>query len=130
MRYFNTTKYFMGGERIKTQRLFSSAASGLHAPISWSSSSEEFVAVYEDNVFRAPDMADKSILKCVHSSKNIIAAISDNENGVNKVAPDPASSEMRNIMKSMRSYLDARSDGEINNKICDNLQFDAMRKIK
>ncbi|GFV44397.1 transposable element Tcb1 transposase [Trichonephila clavipes] len=71
------------------------------------SSSEEFVAVDDDNVCISPIRADKDILKFVQSSKNIIDADSDNENEMNNVTPDPTSSETRNIMKNMRSYLDA-----------------------
>ncbi|GFW11376.1 hypothetical protein TNCV_3808961 [Trichonephila clavipes] len=48
--------------------------------------------------------------------KNIIDADSNDKNETNKDAPAPSSSEMRNIMKSMRSYLDSHSNGEINNK--------------
>uniref|UniRef100_A0A8C4RFJ1 HTH CENPB-type domain-containing protein n=1 Tax=Erpetoichthys calabaricus TaxID=27687 RepID=A0A8C4RFJ1_ERPCA len=63
------------------------------------------------------------ILEFVQSSKNIIDADSDDENEMNNAAPVPTSSEMRNIMKSMRSYLDAHSNGEMNNKIDDIEQF-------
>uniref|UniRef100_A0A8C4SEN5 HTH CENPB-type domain-containing protein n=1 Tax=Erpetoichthys calabaricus TaxID=27687 RepID=A0A8C4SEN5_ERPCA len=86
-------------------------------------SSEEFVAVDDDNVCTAPIMTDKDILEFVQSSKNIIDADSDNENEMNNAAPVPTSSEMRNIMKSMRSYLDAHSNGEMNNKMNDIEQF-------
>ncbi|GFT91218.1 uncharacterized protein TNCV_4044491 [Trichonephila clavipes] len=64
-------------------------------------------------------MADKNILEFVQSSKNIIDADSDDE----KAAPVSTSSEMRNIMKSMHSFLDAHSNGEMNNKMDDIEQF-------
>ncbi|GFV29674.1 SCAN domain-containing protein 3 [Trichonephila clavipes] len=64
-------------------------------------SSEEFVALYDNNECTTPIMADKDILMFVQSTKNIIDADSDDENEMNNV---PTSSEMRNIMKSMRSY--------------------------
>ncbi|GFU19554.1 hypothetical protein TNCV_21291 [Trichonephila clavipes] len=38
-------------------------------------------------------------------------------------APVPTSSEMENIMKSTRSYLDSYSNGEMNNKMDDIEQF-------
>ncbi|GFY31238.1 hypothetical protein TNCV_752011 [Trichonephila clavipes] len=80
-------------------------------------SSEEFVAIDDDNACTATIMADKDILEFVQSSKisfifgvcskfkNIIYAESDDENEMNNAAFVPTSSEMRNIMKSMRSYL-------------------------
>ncbi|GFU01961.1 hypothetical protein TNCV_1524471 [Trichonephila clavipes] len=43
----------------------------------------------------------------------------DDENEMNNAIPVPTSSEMRNVMKSMRSYLEVRSNGEINNKTDD-----------
>ncbi|GFW49263.1 hypothetical protein TNCV_3057731 [Trichonephila clavipes] len=72
-------------------------------------SQEEFVAVDYDNVCTAPIMADKDILEFVQSSKNIIDEDSDDENEMNNAIPVPTSSKMRNIMKSMRSHLDAHS---------------------
>ncbi|GFS51191.1 hypothetical protein TNCV_3532801 [Trichonephila clavipes] len=45
---------------------------------------------------------------------------------MNKAAPDPASSETRNIMKSKRSYLHAHSNSEMNNNM-DNIEFDAIK---
>ncbi|GFS65953.1 hypothetical protein TNCV_2509991 [Trichonephila clavipes] len=47
-------------------------------------------------------MADKDILELIQSSKNKIAADSDNENETNTAAPVPTQFEMRNIMKSRR----------------------------
>ncbi|GFW69606.1 hypothetical protein TNCV_489501 [Trichonephila clavipes] len=43
---------------------------------------------------------------------------SDDENEINKADAVPASWEMK-IMKSMRSYLDAPSNGEMSNKMDD-----------
>ncbi|GFU57139.1 uncharacterized protein TNCV_1780022 [Trichonephila clavipes] len=54
-------------------------------------------------------MADKDILEFAQSSKNIIDLDFDDENEM--ISPVYTSSEMRNIMKSMRSYLDAHSYG-------------------
>ncbi|GFS68641.1 hypothetical protein TNCV_1958731 [Trichonephila clavipes] len=68
-------------------------------------------------------MADKDILKFVQSSQIIIDADSDDENEMNNAGPVPTSSEMGNIMKSMRSYLVVHSDGEMNNKMKDFDQF-------
>ncbi|GFT62849.1 uncharacterized protein TNCV_1606751 [Trichonephila clavipes] len=56
-------------------------------------------------------------------SKNFIDADSDDENDMNNAAPVPTSSEMKHIMKTMRSYLDAHSNGEMN----DIEQFDAEK---
>ncbi|GFS64732.1 hypothetical protein TNCV_4685161 [Trichonephila clavipes] len=68
-------------------------------------SSEEFVAVDDDNVWTVPIMADKDILECVvQSSKNITDADSGSKNEMNYAASVPTSSEMWNIMKSMRNY--------------------------
>ncbi|GFT28768.1 hypothetical protein TNCV_3584951 [Trichonephila clavipes] len=75
-------------------------AAGLDCPIVLS---EEFVAVDDDNVY------------------------SDDENETNNEAPIPESSEMRNIMKGMRSYLDAHSNGEINNKMDDIERIDSKK---
>ncbi|GFW33815.1 hypothetical protein TNCV_3589001 [Trichonephila clavipes] len=85
-------------------------------------SSEEFVAV-GDAVGTAPIMADKGILEFLQSSKNIIDADSDDEKEMNNAAPVPTSSEMRNVMKNMFSYLDAHSKNEMNNKMDDIEQF-------
>ncbi|GFX38795.1 hypothetical protein TNCV_4748651 [Trichonephila clavipes] len=72
-------------------------------------------------------MADKDILEFVQSSKNIIDADSSDENEMKNAASDHTSYEMRNIMKSMRSYLDEHSNGEMNNKMDDIEQFDAKK---
>ncbi|GFU76977.1 hypothetical protein TNCV_4521331 [Trichonephila clavipes] len=80
-------------------------------------SSEEFDAVADDKVCTALIMTHKDILEFVQSSKNIIDADSDDENEMNNAAPVPTSSEIKNIMESMRSYLDTHSNGEMKNKI-------------
>ncbi|GFX23826.1 hypothetical protein TNCV_1788571 [Trichonephila clavipes] len=48
---------------------------------------------------------------------------SDDENKMNNAAHVPTSSEMKNAMKSFRSYLDAYSNGEMKNKMDDIEQF-------
>ncbi|GFX18938.1 hypothetical protein TNCV_322431 [Trichonephila clavipes] len=68
-------------------------------------------------------MADKNLLETVESSENIFDADSGDENEINNIAPVFTSSEMRNVMKSASSYLDAHSNGEINNKMDDIEQF-------
>ncbi|GFU59902.1 hypothetical protein TNCV_4726621 [Trichonephila clavipes] len=72
-----------------------------------------------DNVCTALIMADKDILEFVHSSKNIIDADLDDQNDTNNAAPGSSSSEMMNIIKTMHSYIDSHSNGEINNKMED-----------
>ncbi|GFU16269.1 hypothetical protein TNCV_4422241 [Trichonephila clavipes] len=69
----------------------------------------------------------KVILEFVQSSKRIIVSDSDDENEMNYAAPVPPSSEMKSVMKSMRSYLDAHSNGEMYNKIDDIEQFDTIK---
>ncbi|GFY33200.1 hypothetical protein TNCV_1240511 [Trichonephila clavipes] len=80
---------------------------------------EEFVAVDDDIANKAPIMADKDILEFVQSLKNIIDSHTDDENEMNKATLVRTSSEMKNILKSMRSYLDAHFSGELNNKMDD-----------
>ncbi|GFV93549.1 hypothetical protein TNCV_1988611 [Trichonephila clavipes] len=84
---------------------------------------EEFVAIDDDNVSTTPMIAYKHILKFVQSSEYIIDADSSDGNETNHAA----ASEMRNIMKSMRSYLDAHSNGEMNKKVDDIEQFEAKK---
>ncbi|GFT95996.1 hypothetical protein TNCV_312921 [Trichonephila clavipes] len=66
-------------------------------------------------------MADKDILEFVQSLKNIIDAESNHESEKNNATPVTPSSEMRNIRKCMRSYVDTHSNGEMNNKMCEGL---------
>ncbi|GFU28444.1 hypothetical protein TNCV_1938321 [Trichonephila clavipes] len=73
-------------------------------------------AVDYDNLCTAPIIAEKDFFEFVHSSKHIVDADSDDENEIDDAAPIPTSFEMRNVMKSLHSYLDAHSKGETNNK--------------
>ncbi|GFW82669.1 hypothetical protein TNCV_3492411 [Trichonephila clavipes] len=84
---------------------------------------KEFFAIDADNACTAPIMAGKNILEFAQSSKNIIEADSDDEKETNKAVPLSTSPEMRNIMKSMRRYLDAYCNGEMNNKMDEIEQF-------
>lgn len=61
------------------------------------------------------------ILEIVQSSKYSIHVDSDDEldNEINIAVPVPTTLKMRNIMKSMRSYLDEHSNGEMNNTMTD-----------
>ncbi|GFU51830.1 hypothetical protein TNCV_3733451 [Trichonephila clavipes] len=88
---------------------------------------EEFVAVDGNNACIEPFKVDKEILKFVQSSKHVIDADSDDENEMNNAAPVPISPEMRNIMKSIRSCLEAHSNMEMNNITDDIEQCDAEK---
>ncbi|GFV68209.1 uncharacterized protein TNCV_1874911 [Trichonephila clavipes] len=68
-------------------------------------------------------MADKEHFGVCSELKKSIDADPDDENEINNPAPVPMSSEMRNIMKSLRNYLDAHSNREMNNKMEDIEQF-------
>ncbi|GFW94744.1 hypothetical protein TNCV_4247841 [Trichonephila clavipes] len=81
--------------------------------------SEEFITVHDGKVCLAPVMADKDILELVQSSKNIYDADSVDKNEMNNVASVLTSSEIRNVMKRMSSYVDAHFNGGMNNKIDD-----------
>ncbi|GFW12617.1 hypothetical protein TNCV_818691 [Trichonephila clavipes] len=73
--------------------------------------SKDFIAVEDDNVCTDQIMANKDILESLFKvKKNIIDIDSGDKNEMNNSAPVPPSTEMRNIMKSMRSYLDAHSN--------------------
>ncbi|GFW52029.1 hypothetical protein TNCV_2818981 [Trichonephila clavipes] len=89
---------------------------------------EEFVSD-DDKCVYSPNYG-KDILQFAQSSKNIIDTIrSDSKNEMNNTTPIHMSYEMRNIMKSMHSYLDAHFNGEMNNKMEDTeQQFDAKKK--
>ncbi|GFU86559.1 hypothetical protein TNCV_4479951 [Trichonephila clavipes] len=52
-------------------------------------SSDELVAVDDDNVYKPPNMAEKDILQFVRNSKNIIHVESDDESEMNNAAPYP-----------------------------------------
>ncbi|GFX82044.1 hypothetical protein TNCV_2572411 [Trichonephila clavipes] len=77
--------------------------------------SEEFIAVNNHNVCTAATMTDKDALAFVQSTENTIDVDSKGENEMNNAAPVSTSSEMRNAMKSMRSYLGIHSNGAMNN---------------
>ncbi|GFW86008.1 hypothetical protein TNCV_1968161 [Trichonephila clavipes] len=46
---------------------------------------------------------------------------------MNNATPVPTSSEMKNIMESMFTYLEAHSNGKMNNRMNDIEQFDAKK---
>ncbi|GFV29981.1 hypothetical protein TNCV_3100581 [Trichonephila clavipes] len=79
-------------------------------------SSEEFLTVDDINVY-SRIIVDRDILEFLQSSTNIIDTDSDEENEMKNAALAITSSEMRNIMKSKRNYLDAHTKGEMNKKI-------------
>ncbi|GFX30130.1 hypothetical protein TNCV_2618401 [Trichonephila clavipes] len=67
-------------------------------------SSEEFVAVDDDNVCTATQLwQTKTLWSLFKAQKNILDADFDDENEVNNAAFVPTSSEVRNIMKNMFS---------------------------
>ncbi|GFX12928.1 hypothetical protein TNCV_3659241 [Trichonephila clavipes] len=68
-----------------------------------------------------PELSQTS-LEFVQSSKNIIDADSEDENEMHKAASVPTSSEII-MMKNMRRYLDAHSNGEMDNKMDDITRF-------
>ncbi|GFV08883.1 hypothetical protein TNCV_3821261 [Trichonephila clavipes] len=86
-------------------------------------SSEEFIAENADNVCVDPIIANKDTLEFIKSSKSIINADSNIEKEINNAIPVPTSSEMKNTMKSILCYLDAHSNGEMNNKREDIKQY-------
>ncbi|GFX62101.1 hypothetical protein TNCV_2228271 [Trichonephila clavipes] len=90
----------------------------------------EFVAVSYDDAYSELIKTDKDILEFDKCSKNISDAESDDENEMNNAVPVPTSSEMWNIIKSMRGYLDAHYNGEMNNKMDDMELFDANKTIQ
>ncbi|GFV03490.1 hypothetical protein TNCV_5060311 [Trichonephila clavipes] len=67
--------------------------------------------VIDDNACIDLIMADKDILEFIQSSKNIVDVDSDDENEMNNSADVPMSSEMRNIVKSIRYCFDRHSNG-------------------
>ncbi|GFX97987.1 hypothetical protein TNCV_4906381 [Trichonephila clavipes] len=68
-------------------------------------SSVELVSVDDDNAYKTPIVVDKDILEFVQSSKIIIHVDSDDENEMDKTAPAPTSSEMKNIIESTKSVV-------------------------
>ncbi|GFU82739.1 hypothetical protein TNCV_265361 [Trichonephila clavipes] len=86
--------------------------------------SKEFAVVDDDIMYVKPQIWQiKTFVEFVQSSKNIVITDSDDEYEMNNAATVPMSSEMRNIMKIMRSYFDVCSDGKMNNKMDDIGQF-------
>ncbi|GFV29988.1 hypothetical protein TNCV_3100651 [Trichonephila clavipes] len=69
--------------------------------------------------YQAPNYGRQRDLGLDQRSKYIIDADSEDKNKLKNAAPTPTSSEMRNIIKSMCSYLAAHSNGEMNNKMED-----------
>ncbi|GFY00516.1 uncharacterized protein TNCV_2139131 [Trichonephila clavipes] len=65
----------------------------------------------------------KTFWNLFKSPQNNINTDSDDYNEMNEAAPVTTSSEMRNIMKSMRSYLEVHPNGEMNCKMDDIEQF-------
>ncbi|GFS52999.1 hypothetical protein TNCV_331271 [Trichonephila clavipes] len=61
--------------------------------------------------------------RLIKAQKNVVDADSDGEIEINNADPEPTSFEMRSIMKSMFSYLDEHSSGEMNNRMNDIEQF-------
>ncbi|GFV06318.1 hypothetical protein TNCV_2229541 [Trichonephila clavipes] len=83
---------------------------------------EEYQVDY-DNLCTTPITADKDNLEFHQSSKNITEADLNDENEMNNA---PSSSEMKSIMKSVRSYLDSYSNCEMNNKMDDIEQLETI----
>ncbi|GFX33095.1 hypothetical protein TNCV_5042631 [Trichonephila clavipes] len=83
---------------------------------------EELIALDDYNVRTAPIIWQR-LLEFVQSSKNITDADSEDENEMNYAVHVPTSSELRNVMKSMCSYLDTLFNDEMNNKMDDIDQF-------
>ncbi|GFV59287.1 hypothetical protein TNCV_2340281 [Trichonephila clavipes] len=80
--------------------------------------------------FTNTELADMHLIsdwwKEMHGErKDCIAKDSDDEKEMNNAASVTTSSELRKVMKNRRCYLDAYSNGKINNKIDDIEQFDA-----
>ncbi|GFV06360.1 hypothetical protein TNCV_1073411 [Trichonephila clavipes] len=84
---------------------------------------EEFGAVDYDNLCTNSITADKDNLEFHQNSKNITEADLNDENEINSA---PSSSEMKSIMKSVRSYLDSYSNCEMNNKMDDIEQLETI----
>ncbi|GFX60859.1 hypothetical protein TNCV_1311521 [Trichonephila clavipes] len=81
---------------------------------------ENFIAVEDDHVYTAPIIWQTSTFGgLLKANKNTIDAVFDDLNKMNNAAPVLTSSEMRNVMKNMCLYLDAHSNGEMNNKMGD-----------
>ncbi|GFW63376.1 hypothetical protein TNCV_400421 [Trichonephila clavipes] len=75
-------------------------------------------------------MSNKDIREFVQSFKILLMEIPTKKNGekedekeMNNTAHVATSSDMKNVRKSMCNYLDANSNGEMNNKMDDIEQF-------
>ncbi|GFV06356.1 hypothetical protein TNCV_1528801 [Trichonephila clavipes] len=84
---------------------------------------EEFGAVDYDNLCTTLITADKDNLEFHQGSQNITEADLNDKNEMNNA---PSSSEMKSIMKSVRSYLDSYSYCEMNNKMDDIEQLETI----
>ncbi|GFV19173.1 hypothetical protein TNCV_3223911 [Trichonephila clavipes] len=73
--------------------------------VSW----EEFIAVDDNNVCTAPILWQRYFGDCTNLKNTIGGEDSVDENEMNITAPVSTSSEMRNVMKSLRRYIDAHS---------------------
>ncbi|GFU57792.1 hypothetical protein TNCV_1281401 [Trichonephila clavipes] len=103
--------------------MFEKVSVQLDCPIvSW----EKFFVKEADNEYTAPIKIGKDNLE-FKAQKNIIDGDYEGKNDKNNVTPVPTSFEMRNIMKTMRCYLDPHSNGKMNNKTDHMKQFDAKR---
>jgi len=70
-------------------------------------------------------MTEKEIMEIVQNQNDSTYVDSDNEseNGISDAVPVPSTSEMRKIIKSMRRYLNAQSNGEMDKTMDDLEQF-------
>ncbi|GBM08365.1 hypothetical protein AVEN_108365-1 [Araneus ventricosus] len=85
---------------------------------------DEFVTV-DDDVFIAPIVTNEDILGIVQSSNDPIDVGSDDEfdNEIKIAVPVPITSKLRNIVKSIRSYLAMHSNVQMNKTMDDIEQF-------
>ncbi|GFW27105.1 hypothetical protein TNCV_93311 [Trichonephila clavipes] len=114
-RHFGVKKYKCGKQQ-KRNEMFEKASALLHCSTVLPG---EFVAVGVMIMCVQPELWQTDILEFVKSSKSIIETDSDDENEMNNATPSPTSSEMKNIRKNKRNYLDAHSEGKMNNKMDD-----------
>ncbi|GFX85791.1 hypothetical protein TNCV_2471931 [Trichonephila clavipes] len=73
--------------------------------------SEGFAAIDDDKVYTTQLRQTTTLWSMFKAKKNITEAESDDKNEMNIAAPVLVSSKMKNIMKNMRNYLDATSNG-------------------
>ncbi|GFX65391.1 hypothetical protein TNCV_4475111 [Trichonephila clavipes] len=71
--------------------------------------------------------ANSTLFQATHlvsfSMSDLVVPDFDDVKEMNNATPVPTSSEMRDAMKCMRSYLDAHSNVEMNNRMYDTEQF-------